>query len=56
MDVVFWVVRGVVLQDPIHGRDVQTAGGDVGAEEGACGGVDEFEEGRGAFLLLLLAV
>ena len=56
VDVVFGVVGWVVLQDPVDGGDVEPAGGDVGAEEGACRGVDELEEGGGAFLLLLFAV
>lgn len=56
VDVVAGVVGGVVLDDPVDGGDVEAAGGDVGAEEGPLGGVAEFEEGVGAFLLLLLAV
>ena len=56
VDVVAWVVGGVVLDDPVDGGDVEAASGDVGAEEGALCGVAEFEEGVGAFLLLLLAV
>lgn len=56
VDVVARVVGGVVLDDPVDGGDVEAAGGDVGAEEGPLGGVAEFEEGVGAFLLLLLAV
>ena len=56
VDVVAWVVGGVVLDDPVDGGDVEAAGGDVGAEEGALGGVAELEEGVGAFLLFLLAV
>ena len=56
MDVVARVVGGVVLDDPVDGGDVEAAGCDVGAEEGTLGGVAEFEEGVGAFLLLLLAV
>jgi hypothetical protein len=56
MNIIPWVVWRIVLHDPVDARDVEAAGGDVRAEEDARAGVDEFEEGVGAFLLLLFAL
>jgi hypothetical protein len=56
MNVVAGIIGGVELNDPVDLGDVETAGGDVRAEEDAGGGVAELEEGVGALLLLLLAL
>lgn len=50
------VVRGVVLDDPVHLGDVQSSGGHVRAQQDPRVGVAELEEGGGALGLLLLAL
>lgn len=56
MNVVTGIIGRVELDDPVDLGDVETAGGDVRAEEDAGGGVAELEEGVGALLLLLLTL
>lgn len=56
MNVFTRVVWRVELDDPVDLRDVETAGGNVGAAEDAVVGVAEFEKGVGSFLLLLFAL
>ena len=56
MNVLFWVIRRVVLHDPVHRRDVQPSGSHVRAEQDALVLLAELEEGRGSLLLLLFAV
>lgn len=48
------VIRGVVLDDPVHLGDVQTSGRHVRAQQDARVRVAELEEGGGALRLLLL--
>lgn len=48
------VVGGVVLDDPVHLRDVQTSGSHVRAQQDPRVGVAELEEGGGALGLFLL--
>jgi len=50
------VIRWIVLDDPVHLRDVQTSGGHVRAQQDACLGVTELEEGGGPLGLLLLTL
>lgn len=56
MNVLLGVVWRVVLDDPVHRRNVQASRRNVGAEQHAGLGVDELEEDGGASLLLLLSV
>lgn len=56
LDVDLGVVRGVVLDDPVHLRDVQPAGCHICAQQDARVCVAELEEGGGAFGLLLLSL
>jgi len=56
VDVLLRVVRRVVLNDPVHVRDVQPARRDVRAQQHARLGLAEVEEGGRALRLLLLAV
>jgi hypothetical protein len=56
VNVIARIVRGVELDDPVDLGDVETAGGDVGAEKDAGGSVAKLEEGVGSLLLLLLAL
>jgi hypothetical protein len=53
VDVFARVIRRVVLDDPVHGRDVETTGGNVRAQQNAVIRVDELEKGGGTLLLLL---
>ena len=50
------VIRRVVLNDPINGRDVQTPGSYVRAQENPGLSVTKLEEGLGTLALLLLAL
>jgi len=56
VNVVSGVVRGVELDDPVDGGNIETTGGHIGADQGSSLCVAEFEESVGALLLLLLAV
>lgn len=56
MDVITRIIRWVELNDPVYRWDIETSGGDVCAQEDTGRGVDEFKEGVGALLLLLLAL
>ena len=56
VDVVARIVRGIVLDDPIDVRDIETARSYVCAQEDARLGIYELEEGGRALLLLLLAL
>mmetsp|Transcript_14841 Transcript_14841/g.46016 ORF Transcript_14841/g.46016 Transcript_14841/m.46016 type:complete len:447 (-) Transcript_14841:783-2123(-) len=56
VDVLGGVRRGVVLQNPVDARDVETTRGDVGAEEDAVVPLLERFEGREALPVLHLAV
>lgn len=56
MNVLLGIIRRIVLDDPVHCRDVQSTRCHVGTEQYARLGIDELEEDRGASLLLLLSV
>lgn len=50
------VIWGVVLDDPVHLRDVQPSSRHVGTQQDARVSVAELEEGGGTFGLLLLSL
>lgn len=50
------IIRWVILDDPVHLRDIQTSSSYVGAQQNARVGVAELEEGGGSFGLLLLSL
>lgn len=50
------VIWGVVLDDPVHLRDVEPSSCHVSTQQDAGVGVAELEEGGGTFGLLLLAL
>lgn len=54
VNVLFGIVRGVVLNDPVDRRNVQPPRRHVGTEESAARGRAKLVEGRTALLLLLL--
>jgi hypothetical protein len=56
VDVLLGVIWGVVLDDPVHCRDVQATRCHVCAQQDALVRLAELKEGAGALLLLLLAV
>ena len=56
MDVIAWVVRRVVLNNPVYPWDIEASSSDVGAEQGASLSIAELEERCGPLLLLLLAL
>lgn len=56
VDVVTRIIRRIELDDPVDFGNVEASSGDICAEEVACRGVAEFEEGVGTLLLLLLAL
>lgn len=56
VNVLLGVVRGVILDDPVHCGDVQPPGSHICAEQDTFLGLVEVQERRGPPLLLLLAV
>ena len=56
MDVVTRIIRRVILDDPVHGRNVQTTRRYVGAQKRATLGVAELEKCVATLLLLLLSM
>lgn len=56
VDVLARLIRRVVLNDPVHLRDIQSASGNVRAEQDAGLCLTEGEERARAFLLLLLSL
>ena len=56
MNVLLGVIRGVELDDPVHGRNVQATSRNVCTQQDASLSLAELEEGGRPFLLLLLAV
>jgi hypothetical protein len=50
------VIWGVILDDPVHLRDVQTPGGHVCTQQDARVRVTKLEEGGGSLGLLLLTL
>ena len=56
MDVIAWVVRRVVLNNPVHARNIQSSCCDVCAEKDTRFGVAELEERVCSLLLLLFAL
>jgi hypothetical protein len=56
VNVVSGVIRGVELDNPVDGGNIETTGGHIGTDQGSSLCVAEFEESVGALLLLLLAV
>ena len=56
MNVFFWVIWGIVLDDPIDRRDIQTSSGNIGAEHDSRLSVTELEVRRSSLRLLLFAV
>ena len=56
VNVFLGVIRGVILDDPVHGRNIQATSCDICAEQDARLSLAELEEGGRALLLLLLAV
>lgn len=56
VDVLFGVVRRVVLNDPVHRRNVEPSGSHIRAEQDACLRLVEIQEGARSPLLLLLAM
>jgi len=56
MDVVSWIVGWIVLNYPVDGRDIETSGRDVGAQESSMSCIREFKERASSSLLLLFAL
>jgi hypothetical protein len=56
VDVVPWIIGGVVLDDPVDRGDVKASSCDVGTQEGPGGGIRKLKEGASSALLLLLAL
>jgi len=56
MDIVIRIIRRVELNDPVDLREIKTSLGDIRAEKNARLSLAEFEIGRCALLLLLLAM
>ena len=54
--VIAWVVRRVVLNNPVYPWDIEASSGDVGAEQGASLSIAELEERVCSLLLLLFAL
>lgn len=50
------IIRWVVLDDPVHLRDIQPSCSYVGTQQNARVGVAELEEGGGSFGLLLFSL
>ena len=56
MNTHLWVIRRVVLNDPVDLGDVETTRRHIRAQHDAVLAIHELEEGRGALVLLLLAL
>lgn len=56
VNVVTGVIRGIELDDPVDGRDIETTGSNVSTDQGTLTSIAELEESVGSLLLLLLAV
>lgn len=56
VNVVTGVIRGIELDDPVDGGDIETTSSNVGTDQSTLLGVTELEESVGALLLLLLSV
>lgn len=54
VNVLLGIVRGIVLYDPVHSRDVQAASSNISTEQDALVCLAELEESAGSFGLLLL--
>lgn len=56
MDIIIWIIRGIILHNPVDVRKVKTSLGNVSADENALFSLAEFKVSSGSLLLLLLAV
>ena len=56
MDVVPWIIWGIVLDNPVHTGYVKTTSGNVCAQEGAGLGVAKLKECRCPLLLFLFTL
>jgi hypothetical protein len=56
VNIVTRVIRGIELDNPVDGGDIETTGSNVGTDQSTLASIAEFEEGVGPLLLLLLAV
>ncbi len=56
MNVLLGVVRGIILNNPIHCGDIQPPRCHIRTQQHPLVGLTKFEKGGGAFLLFLLAV
>ena len=56
MNIIFRIIWGIILNDPINLGDIETSGGHVCTEQDSGFGVAKLKVGRGAFRLLLLPV
>ena len=56
MNIIFWIIWWIILDDPIDVREVESSLRYIRAKENTSLGLGELKVGRGSLLLLLFAV
>jgi hypothetical protein len=56
VNVLPWVIRRIILNNPVNSGNIKTTGSDISAEKNPSLSIDEFKECVGALLLLLLSL